>query len=87
MHYLIYDSFDQVYPFWEIGGLLYMKMLTYRSEETLTEKNNSTLSSRAPPPDIKQAKTKATSSKRKLLGDFVNCPLSKLALVLKSELW
>ena len=26
MHYLIYDNFDQVYDFWDIPGLVYMKM-------------------------------------------------------------
>ena len=30
MHYPIHDSFDQVYAFWEIGSLAYMKMLVYR---------------------------------------------------------
>ena len=34
----IYDNFDQVYAFWEIGGFVYMKMLAYRSEETLIRK-------------------------------------------------
>ena len=38
MNYLIHDNFDQVYTFWEIGSLVYMKMLAYRSEETLIRK-------------------------------------------------
>ena len=38
MHYLIHDNPDQVYAFWEIGSLAYMKMLAYRSEETLIRK-------------------------------------------------
>ena len=38
MHYLIDDNPDQVYAFWEIGSLVYMKMLAYRSEETLIRK-------------------------------------------------
>ena len=39
MHYLIHDNFDQVYAFWEMGSLVYiMKMLAYRSEETLIRK-------------------------------------------------
>ena len=74
MHYLIYDSFDQVYPFWEIGGLLYMEMLTYRSEETLTEKNNSTLSSRAPPPRYQTGQNESNQFKKKITGRF--CKLS-----------
>ena len=46
MHYLIYDNFDQVYGFWEIGGLAYKKMLVYRPRKPWSEKNNSTLSPR-----------------------------------------
>ena len=38
MHYIIADNFDQVYAFWEIGSLVYMKMLAYRSKETLIRK-------------------------------------------------
>ena len=46
MHYLIYDNFDQVYGFWEIGGLVCKKMLAYRPRKPWSEKNNSTLSPR-----------------------------------------
>ena len=38
MNYLIHDNFDQVYAFWEISSLVYMKMLAYHSEETLIRK-------------------------------------------------
>ena len=38
MRYLIHDNFDQVYAFCKIGSLAYMKMLAYRSEETLIRK-------------------------------------------------
>ena len=38
MHQLIHDNFGQVYTFWEIGSLAYMKLLAYRSEETLIRK-------------------------------------------------
>ena len=31
MHYLMHDNFEKVYAFWEIGSLVYMKMLAYRS--------------------------------------------------------
>ena len=74
MHYVIHDNFDQVYAFWEIGNLVYMKMLAYCFEETLSEKNNSTLSPIAFLSDMIVTKTKPPSSKRKLSGNFVNCP-------------
>ena len=38
MHYGINDNFAQVYDFWEIGSLVYMKMSAYRSEKTLIRK-------------------------------------------------
>ena len=38
MHYLIHDNYGQVYAFWGIGSLVYMKMLAYRSQETLIRK-------------------------------------------------
>ena len=70
MQHVIYDNFDQVYAFWEIGSLVYMKMLAYRSEETLSPRAFFFFS------DMITTKTNAPSSKRKLLGNFVNCPLS-----------
>ena len=79
MQHVIYDNFDQVYAFWEIGSLVYMKMLAYRSEETLSPRafffffrydNN---------------QNKCTQFKKKIIRKF--CKLSfKLAFVLKSEL-
>ena len=32
IHSFIHDNFDQVYAFWEIGSLVYMKLLAYRFE-------------------------------------------------------
>ena len=38
MHYLIHDNFKQVYALWEIGSIVYMRMLEYRFEESLIRK-------------------------------------------------
>ena len=92
MHYLIYDNFDQVYGFWEIGGLVCKKMLAYRPRKPWSEKNNSTLSPRDfflcvcvfffflffffRFSDMTTAKKKAPFPKRTLLGNFENCLLS-----------
>ena len=100
MHYLIYDNFDQVYGFWEIGGLVCKKMLAYRPRKPWSEKNNSTLSRR----DFflcvcvffvfffffqifryDNGQKESTFSKKNIIRKFWKLPF-KLTLVLKSEL-
>ena len=100
MHYLIYDNFDQVYGFWEIGGLVCKKMLAYRPRKPWSEKNNSTLS----PRDFflcvcvcvffcfffqifryDNGQKESTFSKKNIIRKFWKLPF-KLTLVLKSEL-
>ena len=99
MHYLIYDNFDQVYGFWEIGGLVCKKMLAYRPRKPWSEKNNSTLS----PRDFfvcvcvcvffvffqifryDNGPKESTFSKKNIIRKFWKLPF-KLTLILKSEL-
>ena len=85
MHYIIPDNFDQVYAFWEIGSLVYMKMLAYRSEETLIRKELFNFKSYGFFVSYDNNQNESTQFKKKIIGKF--CKLSfKLALVLKSEL-
>ena len=85
MHYIIPDNFDQVYAFWEIGSLVYMKMLAYRSEETLIRKELFNFKSYGFFVSYDNNQNESTQFKKKIIGKF--CKLSfKLTLVLKSEL-
>ena len=61
--------------FFEFGGLIYMKILACCSEET-QDKGFFFFSFFFRFSDMIVAKKKAPSPKRKLLENFVNCPLS-----------
>ena len=85
MHYLIHDNSDQVYVFWEIGSLVYMKMLAYRSEETLIRKESFNFKSYGSFFRYDNNQNESTQFKNEIIGKF--CKLSfQLVLVLKSDL-
>ena len=80
LHYLVYDNSNQVYAFWEISCIHEdVSIIFWRNSGQ--KKKIWTLSPRTFGifgfySDMAMAKTKAASAKRKLLGNFVSCPLS-----------